>query len=110
VILKNMLLNPTRVEAYEVLKRMGAKVEYIQKSNDYDSIGDIVVEYAPLSGVVVKFKSATVDSFGDHRIAMSFAIAGLKTPMNITDTECIQTSFPNFIQLLSDIAKVENEN
>ena len=173
VILKNMLLNPTRIEAYKILQKMGAKVEFIEKENTYDSVGDIIVEYADLKGVTVenniawlidelpalsiafgcakgkslvknakelrvkesdrissvvenlikcglsvkefddgyevtggKFQNAMVDSFGDHRIAMSFAIAGLKANINITDIECIQTSFPNFIELLSEIGDV----
>ncbi len=54
-----------------------------------------------------ELKSATINSFGDHRIAMSFAIAGLKCGMHIQDTACIDTSFPNFITLLSQIGKVE---
>ena len=33
----------------------------------------------------------------DHRIAMAFAIMGTKIgPLNIEDSECINTSFPNF--------------
>ncbi len=173
VTLKNMLLNPTRVEAYKVLARMGAKVEFIQKESSYESIGDIVVEYAPLSGVVVdeniawlidelpalsiafgcakgrslvknakelrvkesdrisvvvqnlqkcglhveefedgyevsggEFKKATLQSHGDHRVAMSFAIAGLKAPVCVEDVECIGTSFPNFTELLGEIAEL----
>lgn len=175
VTLKNMLLNPTRVEAYKVLQKMGAKVEFIEREDSYDSVGDIVVEHAPLRGVVVEeniawlideipalsiafgcakgkslvrnakelrvkecdriscvvenlrkcglhvdefkdgyevsggeFKSASLKSYGDHRVAMSFAIAGLKAPMSIEDTQCIQTSFPNFIELLSDIGDVSS--
>jgi 3-phosphoshikimate 1-carboxyvinyltransferase len=51
-------------------------------------------------------KSATVTSFGDHRIAMSFAIAGLVCDMKVEDIACIDTSFPNFFELLSQIAEV----
>lgn len=51
-------------------------------------------------------KSATINSFGDHRIAMSFSIAGTKTTMKIEDTECINTSFPNFVELLSAIGTI----
>ncbi len=50
--------------------------------------------------------SALIDSCGDHRIAMSFAIAGLLAPMTIRDVDCIETSFPNFTEILSRIAKV----
>ena len=51
--------------------------------------------------------SATVDSDGDHRIAMSFIIAGLRCGMNVTDLDCINTSFPNFFELLQRITKIE---
>ena len=43
-----------------------------------------------------------IDSYGDHRIAMSFAIAGLisKSSLTIMNTKNIDTSFPNFVNLL----------
>lgn len=42
-----------------------------------------------------------VDSLGDHRIAMSFAIAALRSLQTIEIRNCsnVATSFPNFIQL-----------
>ena len=50
---------------------------------------------------------ARVDSFGDHRIAMAFAIAGLFADgeTTITNTECVSTSYPNFYQTLEQIMK-----
>lgn len=48
-------------------------------------------------------REAKISSFGDHRIAMSFAIAGLRASMEIDDTECIGTSFPNFFAILGQI-------
>jgi 3-phosphoshikimate 1-carboxyvinyltransferase len=60
--------------------------------------------YSILGGTIQK---ALVDSHGDHRIAMSFAIAGLLSGMEIEDTACIDTSFPNFFTILSQIAEVE---
>ena len=46
--------------------------------------------------------SKEVDSFGDHRIAMSFMIASLKDKKKIyiDDKRCVETSFPNFFELL----------
>lgn len=42
-----------------------------------------------------------IDSKGDHRIAMSFAMAGLRSaqPIRILNCENVQTSFPGFVQL-----------
>ena len=51
--------------------------------------------------------SATINSYGDHRIAMSFAIGGLLADMVIEDIDCIATSFPNFIELLQELTEVE---
>ncbi len=173
VVLENLSLNDTRIEAYKVLAKMGTKVDFIHKEDKYEPIGDIVVESAPLHGVTVeeriawlidelpalsiamayakgksvvknarelrvkesdrigtvvenlrlcgveveefddgyeivgsKMHSAHIDSHGDHRIAMSFAIAGLRCGMEIEDIACIQTSFPNFTALLSQISEV----
>jgi len=54
-----------------------------------------------------ELQKAEVDSDGDHRIAMSFIIAGLRSGMVVSDLECINTSFPNFFNLLEKITKVE---
>ena len=51
--------------------------------------------------------SATVDSDGDHRIAMSFIIGGLKAGMEVTDLDCINTSFPNFFELVQKITQIK---
>ncbi len=174
VVLENILLNKTRIEAFKILEKMGAKIEFIEKESNYERVGDIVVESSNLIGVEVsenlswlideipalaiamsfakgksvvknaselrvkesdrikssvsnlikcgvdvkelddgfeivggEVKSATIESFGDHRVAMSFAIAGIKVGMNINDIECINTSFPNFLEILKEITEVE---
>lgn len=41
--------------------------------------------------------NAVIDTYGDHRIAMSFALAGLKVPgIVIKDERCVEKSFPDF--------------
>jgi 3-phosphoshikimate 1-carboxyvinyltransferase len=174
VVLKNLTLNPTRIEAFKILEKMGAKIEYILKEDKYEPIGDIIVEGDTLRGVEVSTniawlideipalamamavangesvvknakelrvkesdritatisnlqkcqikckeledgfvieggepKKAIIDSYGDHRIAMSFAILGILCGMEIRDVDCILTSFPNFNELLSKITGVK---
>ena len=170
-IIKNVTLNPTRIEAYKILEKMGAKITFIEKENIYEPIGDIEISYSgKLSAITVEkniawlidelpalsiamsvangtslvknakelrvkesdristvlqglnscgietiehedgyevvggeLSSATINSYGDHRIAMSFAIAGVRCGMTIEDIECIDTSFPNFFEILSQI-------
>ena len=56
-----------------------------------------------------EFKSnCVVDSYGDHRVAMSFLIAGLKNGMRVENSESILTSFPNFVELLGKIGEVKS--
>ena len=54
----------------------------------------------PLQGV-------ELDSFGDHRIAMAFAIAGLFATgeTNIRNTACVNTSYPGFAHHLAAIQR-----
>ncbi len=59
--------------------------------------------YCVTGGVLQR---ACVSSYGDHRIAMSFIIAGLKCGMEVEDIACINTSFPNFFELLNSITGV----
>lgn len=172
-VLEGVTLNPTRIEAFKVLEKMGADIRYEVTDNRYEPIGTITVTHAPLKAVTVEeniawlidelpalsiafacaegtsivknaeelrvkesdriktvvdnltlcgieteeypdgyavrggeLKPAKVNSYGDHRIAMSFLIAGLKCGMEVEDVECINTSFPNFFELLSSFAKV----
>ncbi|MFP4466289.1 MAG: 3-phosphoshikimate 1-carboxyvinyltransferase [Candidatus Goldiibacteriota bacterium] len=55
------------------------------------------------------FKYADVDSFGDHRIAMAFSVAGLVSDNGILikDIECVNTSFPDFFSALRKIGGVK---
>jgi 3-phosphoshikimate 1-carboxyvinyltransferase len=47
---------------------------------------------------------ATIDTYDDHRIAMSFAVAGLATPgVSIIDPGCVAKSFPNFWDVLEQL-------
>lgn len=54
----------------------------------------IRIEGGPLRG-------GTIDSQGDHRIAMAFAVASLraKAPLEILDVANVATSFPDFVPL-----------
>ncbi len=54
-----------------------------------------------------KLKGAKVDSFGDHRIAMAFAVAALfaEGETEIVDADCAKVSFPEFFQVLAEIIK-----
>jgi 3-phosphoshikimate 1-carboxyvinyltransferase len=62
-------------------------------------------------GIIIEGKEnltpAEINSHGDHRIAMSMAIAGMTIPGNtaIKDTDCVNTSFPGFIEMVERLIK-----
>ena len=50
-------------------------------------------------------KEVNIDSFGDHRIAMSFLIAGLRfdSEVHVNDCKNIDTSFPSFFETFASL-------
>jgi 3-phosphoshikimate 1-carboxyvinyltransferase len=52
-------------------------------------------------------RAARLDSFGDHRIAMAFAVAALFADgeTTITNTECVETSYPGFEKQLEEVTR-----
>ncbi|KPJ66737.1 3-phosphoshikimate 1-carboxyvinyltransferase, partial [candidate division WOR-1 bacterium DG_54_3] len=76
-------------------------------SSELKKMGAVVKELE--DGMVIKgpsaLKGATVKSYGDHRVAMALAMAGLiaEGETIIEDTACIETSFPGFEKILNQI-------
>jgi 3-phosphoshikimate 1-carboxyvinyltransferase len=58
------------------------------------------------------FTSGEIDSFGDHRIAMSFAIASLRAAgaIEIRDVANVATSFPDFVPLAQSVGLAISES
>ncbi len=178
IVLKNILLNPTRIEAFYILQKMGVNISIEVKSSQYENIGDIVVQNNKLNAITIdsniswlideipalaiafacangvskvinagelRFKESdrikttleglrlfgvkceelddgfiidgginiidktiSINSYGDHRIAMSFAILGILYGVNIVDSDCIDVSFPNFLDIIKNITEVKN--
>ncbi len=75
----------------DTLGKLGAQIEPLED-------GMRITGGQPLDG-------GRVNSFGDHRIAMSMAVAALcaNAEVIIEDTGCTATSFPNFWELLNSI-------
>ncbi len=57
-----------------------------------------------------ELKGAKLPSYGDHRIAMAFAIAGLFASGTtiIEDTDCVRTSYPQFGSILTHLQRGDN--
>lgn len=53
-----------------------------------------------------RLRPAEIDTYGDHRMAMSFALAGLGTEgVMVRDAGCVSKSFPGFFDVLTDLGR-----
>ena len=183
VMIKNVGLNKTRSGLLEVLLKMNANIEIVNKTKTCnEDCGDIIVKSSQLEGINVPnsiipniideipilsvaasfakgqtiIKNASelkvkesdrlhaismglktmnikhdllddgliingtqdnleiheeIESFGDHRIAMSFLIAGLRSKNGVKVRDCsnIETSFPNFSKTMNNLGMNINE-
>lgn len=177
VVIKNIGCNPTRSGVIDVLRRMGASVEFISmRKESGEPVADIRVAGGALKGVDIgpemvartideypalavaaalaegattisgakelrykesdriavmteqlrrlgvrveeredgmtiegrgRLEGASVKSYGDHRVAMALAVAGLSSHggIEIDDTACADISFPGFFDLLEGICR-----
>ncbi|MFP4193262.1 MAG: 3-phosphoshikimate 1-carboxyvinyltransferase, partial [Candidatus Hydrogenedentota bacterium] len=46
-----------------------------------------------------EWRAAAIDTYDDHRMAMSFAMAGLRIPgVTINNPACVSKTFPDFFE------------
>ncbi len=171
--LREVGVNPTRTGVIEILRRMGADIELIDRREfGGEPVADIRVRSAPLRGIDIpaelvplaidefpvlfvaaacadgvtrlggaaelrvkesdriqamadglatlgvaarpaadgivieggKLGGGQVDSRGDHRIAMAFAVAATRAGASVEVRDCanVDTSFPNFVEIARD--------
>lgn len=169
VMVRNVILNPTRTGFLAVLEKMGAQITYENVRQDWEPVGDIRVRYSALQGIRITkkmipslidelpilmvacalasgkseirgaeelrvketdrikamcsnlsrlgvkvkekpdgcvidgrsdFESGETDSFTDHRVAMSMAVAGLRASgeVKIHGSEAVSISYPGFFE------------
>jgi 3-phosphoshikimate 1-carboxyvinyltransferase len=76
------------------IEKLGAEVSMSQ---------DTITILPPESG---DFRPATIDTYDDHRMAMSFAVVGSKVSgITIRDAQCVQKTYPRFFE---DFARLNN--
>ncbi|CAA9542786.1 MAG: 3-phosphoshikimate 1-carboxyvinyltransferase [uncultured Thermomicrobiales bacterium] len=80
-----------------------------------DRIGAVATELRKLGQVVTEFDDgmtidprpvtpAEIETYDDHRMAMSFAITGLRASgVSILDPACVAKTFPSFFERLADL-------
>ncbi len=60
---------------------------------------DILIQPAPV-------RPATIETYGDHRVAMAFALVGLKAGgLKIKDPDCCKKTFENYFEILDQLTK-----
>lgn len=86
------------------------------RHKETDRVGDLARELRKLGASVDEFedgltitpqtiRAATIDTYNDHRMAMSFAVAGLKSPgIVINDPGCTRKTYPNFFDDLRGLS------
>ncbi len=175
ITITNVLANPTRVGFFDILEKMGGRVEWQNIHKECgELVGDVHVYFAPLNGIDIteemvpsvidelpiiailatqadgptsvsgaeelrvkecdrikavcenllamggeiiekkdgfiidqsnRLHDTNIITYGDHRIAMSFTIAGLLTEgrNKLDDEACINISFPEFHKVLTEV-------
>jgi 3-phosphoshikimate 1-carboxyvinyltransferase len=64
--------------------------------------GNVVEEGDTLIVYQTKLHGAEIETYNDHRMAMCFAILGLKVPgIKLKNPACVKKTFPNFFQKLA---------
>lgn len=64
--------------------------------------GMVIEEDDTLTVAPGKLHGAEIETYNDHRMAMCFAILGLKVPgIKIKNPACVKKTFPNFFQKLA---------
>ncbi|GHT35610.1 hypothetical protein AGMMS49592_5900 [Endomicrobiia bacterium] len=105
-------------QAQGVTKISGAKELRVKES---DRIAAIASQFTKLGAQVealedgfivngtegVNFTGTMLDSFEDHRIAMTLAVASLiaEGETTIKDSHCVNISFPGFYEALRDVCR-----
>lgn len=70
---------------------------------ELEKLGCKLIEKEDGMSITGGVTSGTVDSHGDHRLAMAFSLIGLKHDIKITNGEVFDVSFPNFIEAMSEL-------
>jgi 3-phosphoshikimate 1-carboxyvinyltransferase len=90
------------------------------RHKETDRIGAVATELRKLGvdvlehddGLTIKpndsqqLKAATIETYHDHRMAMSFALSGLRIPgVRITNPSCVEKTYPRFFEDLAAVVR-----
>ncbi len=91
-----------RVKECDRIRAVSTGLNNIREGLATEEGDDLIVASDPsLAGQTLP---AEIDTFADHRIAMSFALAGLKIGgITILDPDCVAKTFPEYWDVLSSL-------
>lgn len=72
------------------LRKLGAVVE---EGEDFISVTPATL------------KSAAIDTYDDHRMAMCFSLAAFGTPLRINDPKCVAKTFPDYFERFAAVTR-----
>ncbi|SDO94734.1 3-phosphoshikimate 1-carboxyvinyltransferase [Phyllobacterium sp. YR620] len=88
-------LSNLRVKECDRVSALAAGLNAIRPGLGIEEGDDLLVASDP--GLQSSFSEVDIDTHSDHRIAMSFALAGLKLPgINILDSGCVAKTYPGY--------------
>ena len=91
-----------RVKECDRIRALSTGLNAIREGLATEEGDDLIVAADPsLSGQRLE---ASIDTFADHRIAMSFALAGLMIDgITILDPDCVAKTFPSYWRVLASL-------
>jgi 3-phosphoshikimate 1-carboxyvinyltransferase len=87
-----------RVKECDRIAALSTELNRIQPGLALEDADDLIVNGDPALLEAAKRNSVTrIETYADHRIAMSFALAGLKVGgITILDPDCVGKTFPGY--------------
>jgi 3-phosphoshikimate 1-carboxyvinyltransferase len=95
-----------RVKECDRLAAMATELSRLSSGLAVEDGDDLVV--TPTSPG--QFSAARIETYSDHRIAMSLALAGLRVPgVTILDPDCVRKTYPNYWKDMASLGVSMNE-
>jgi len=115
IVIKDIGLNPTRIGALDILRRMGADIKVKTKSKSFEPMGDITIKSSRLKGVKVLTKDVVraIDEIPIIMVAACLArgntyIRGIEE-LRVKETDRIKSMTENLRKMGIDV-KIDGES
>ncbi len=92
-----------------MLTNLSAMGIHAEKSKDAKTAQETIMTFPRTTHEAITIfpgtiQPATIETFGDHRVAMAFALSGLRAEgITINDPDCCKKTFADYFELLDDI-------